>query len=117
SNGAQNTFKTVSLETLVDSPLYAGRYVSRLDLDPGAQVPVHLDVFADRAQFLEVKPEQLAAYRALVQQAYKLFGSHHYAHYDFLYSLSDQVQQSGLEHHQSSENGTDPDAFTSWDKT
>lgn len=117
SNGAQNTFKTVPLETLVDSPLYAGRYVSRLDLDPGAAVPVHLDLFADRAQFLEIKPEQLAAYRSLVQQAYKLFGSHHYAHYDFLFSLSDQIQESGLEHHQSSENGSDPETFTSWDKT
>ena len=117
TSGPRSTFKTVPLETLVDSPLYAGRYASRLDLDPGAPVPVHLDLFADRAQFLEVKPEQLAAYRSLVQQAYKLFGSHHYAHYDFLYSLSDQVQESGLEHHQSSEDGTDPDAFTSWDKT
>ena len=117
TTGVQSTFKTVPLETLVDSPLYAGRYTARLDLDPGASVPVHLDLFADRAQFLEVKPEQLAAYRSLVQQAYKLFGSHHYAHYDFLYSLSDQIQQSGLEHHQSSENGTDPDSFTAWDKT
>ena len=117
TTGVQSTFETVPLETLVDSPLYAGRYTARLDLDPGASIPVHLDLFADRAQFLEVKPEQLAAYRSLVQQAYKLFGSHHYAHYDFLYSLSDQIQQSGLEHHQSSENGTDPDAFTSWDKT
>jgi len=117
SNGAQSTFKTVPLETLVDSPLYAGRYASRLDLDPGAAAPVHLDLFADRAQLLEVKPEQLAAYRSLVQQAYKLFGSHHFAHYDFLYSLSDQIQESGLEHHQSSENGTEPESFTSWDKT
>jgi predicted metalloprotease with PDZ domain len=52
-----------------------------------------------------------------VQQAYKLFGSHHYSHYDFLYSLSDQIQQTGLEHHQSSEDGTDPEGFTEWDKT
>ena len=64
-----------------------------------------------------MKPEQLEAHRALVQQAYKLFGSHHYAHYDFLYSLSDQIQQNGLEHHQSSEDGSDPESFTEWDKT
>src|SRR6202451_261224 len=64
-----------------------------------------------------MKTEQIEAYRALVQQAYVLFGSHHYSHYDFLYSLSDQIQQPGLEHHQSSENGTDPEAFTEWDKT
>jgi len=117
SDGARTEFKPVSLETLIDSPLDAGRYSSRLDLDPGSAVPVHLDLFADRPEFLAVKPEQLEAYRALVQQAYRLFGSHHYNHYDFLYTLSDQIQQNGLEHHQSSENGSDPQTFTEWDKT
>jgi predicted metalloprotease with PDZ domain len=117
AGGAGTEFRRVSLETFIDSPVYAGRYAARLDLDPGSAVPVHLDLFADRSELLAVKPEQLAAYRSLVQQAYKLFGSHHYAHYDFLYSLSDQIQQNGLEHQQSSENGTDPDSFTDWDKT
>jgi predicted metalloprotease with PDZ domain len=116
SGGAETSFKRVSLETLIDSPLYAGRYSQRLDLDPNAAAAVYIDLFADRAEFLSVKPEQLAAYRALVQQAYKLFASHHYAHYDFLYSLSDQVEQNGLEHHQSSEDGTAPESFTDWDK-
>jgi predicted metalloprotease with PDZ domain len=80
-------------------------------------VPVHLNLFADRQALLAVKPEQVSAYRALVQQAYKLFSSHHYGHYDFLYSLSDQIQQIGLEHHQSSEDGSDPESFTKWDQT
>jgi predicted metalloprotease with PDZ domain len=115
--GTPSAFKRVSLETLVDSPVYAGRYAARLDLDPGGPAPVHLNLFADRPQLLAVKPEQLEAHRALVQQAYKLFGSHHYAHYDFLYSLSDQIQHNGLEHHQSSEDGSDPESFTEWDKT
>jgi len=117
TSGARTSFKRTSLETLVDSPVYAGRYTARFDLDPGGPAPVHLDLFADRPQLLAVKPEQLAAHRALVQQAYKLFGSHHYAHYDFLYSLSDQLQHNGLEHHQSSEDGSDPASFTEWDKT
>jgi len=117
TDGARTEFKPVSLETLIDSPLDAGRYSSRLDLDPGSAVPVHLDLFADRPELLAVKPEQLEAHRALVQQAYRLFGSHHYNHYDFLYTLSDQIQQNGLEHHQSSENGSDPQTFTEWDKT
>lgn len=117
TSGVRAMFKRVSLETLIDSPVYAGRYAARLDLDPGGRAPVHLNLFADRPEFLAVKPEQLQAYRALVQQAYKLFGSHHFAHYDFLYSLSDQIQQIGLEHHQSSENGADPESFTDWDKT
>ena len=117
SAGSQTTFKRTNLYSLVDSPVYAGRYVARLDLDPGGLAPVHLNLLADRPESLIVKPEQLAAHRALIQQAYKLFGSHHYAHYDFLYSLSDEVQQKGLEHHQSSEDGTSPDLFTDWDRT
>lgn len=116
-NGTRTTFKRVNLATFVDSPVYAGRYAKRLDLDPGNSVAVHLNLFADRPELLAVKPESLEAYRALVQQAYRLFGSHHYAHYDFLYSLSDQIQQLGLEHHQSSEDGSDPQSFTEWDKT
>jgi predicted metalloprotease with PDZ domain len=115
SGGATTTFKRVMLNTLIDSPVYAGRYSARFDLDASGPAPVHLDVFADRPELLAAKPEYIQAYRALVQQAYKLFGSHHYAHYDFLYSLSDQVEQNGLEHHQSSEDGSDPDSFTDWD--
>jgi len=117
TTGARTIFKRVDLETLIDSPVYAGRYAEQLDLDPGSSVPVHMDLFADRPALLAVKPEQLQAYRSLVQQAYKLYGSPHYLHYDFLYSLSDQIQQIGLEHHQSSEDGTDPESFTKWDKT
>ena len=109
-------FKRTSVETLVDSPVYAGRYASRIDLDPGSAVPVHMDLFADRPGLLAIKPEQIDQYRALVKQAYKLYGSHHYAHYDFLYSLSDRVEMLGLEHHQSSENGMMPTEFTDWDK-
>jgi predicted metalloprotease with PDZ domain len=116
SEHASTAFKRTTVETLIDSPVYSGRYASRLDLDPGAAVPVHMDLFADRPELLAVKPEHLEAYRNLVRQAYRLYGSHHYNHYDFLYSLSDQVQQNGLEHHQSSEDGTDPDSFTKWDK-
>jgi predicted metalloprotease with PDZ domain len=117
SSGGKTQFKQTSLETLVDSPVYAGRYAARLDLDPNGSVPVHLNLFADRPELLAMTPEQLEAHRNLVRQAYKLYGSHHYSHYDFLYSLSDQVQQNGLEHHQSSEDGSDPDALTEWAKT
>ncbi|MGH6877951.1 MAG: M61 family metallopeptidase, partial [Rhizomicrobium sp.] len=117
ASGATTAFRRVPLNTLIDSPVYAGRYTARFDLDPGGPAPVHLDLFADRPELLEAKPAYIQAYRRLVQQAYKLFGSHHYTHYDFLYSLSDQVEQNGLEHHQSSEDGSDPDAFTDWDHT
>ncbi|MCK9195238.1 MAG: hypothetical protein M0P19_15340, partial [Nevskia sp.] len=55
--GDSVTFKPVSLETLVDSPLFAGRYFKQLDLAPGAKVPVRLNLVADDPHSLEVKPE------------------------------------------------------------
>ena len=109
-------FRQTTFETFVDSPLIAGRYYRQVDLDPGGPAPVRLDVIADRPDELEMTPEQIAPHRELVRQAYRLFGSHHYDHYDFLLSLSDKMGGNGLEHHQSSEDGTSPKYFTDWDK-
>jgi predicted metalloprotease with PDZ domain len=116
-NGASVTFKPVPLNVLIDSPLFAGRYFSRIDLDPQGKAPVHLDVVADRPEDLAIKPEDLQAHRNLVQQAYRNFGSHHYDHYDFLLSLSDEMGGIGLEHHRSSEDGTGRSYFTDLTKS
>jgi len=116
SAGVAN-FKPVPFNTLVDSPMFAGKYFSRVDLDPGAKAPVHMDIVADDPDDLAISPAQLQAHRNLVSQAYKAFGSHHYDHYDFLLSLSDRMSGIGLEHHRSSEDGTMPSYFTDWDKT
>lgn len=110
-------FKPVSLDTLVDSPIFAGRYFRQIDLDPGAAVPVRLNIVADRPGQLEATPEQIAVHRTLVKQAYRLFGSYHFDHYDFLLALSDKMSGIGLEHHRSSENGVAPTYFTEWDKS
>jgi predicted metalloprotease with PDZ domain len=114
--GDEVRFKPTDLETVIDSPLFAGRYFKRIDLAPGAKVPVMLNVVADNPEALEAKPEQIAAHRAMVQQAARLFGSHHYDHYDFLFALSDEFGGIGREHHQSSENGVKPGYFTEWNK-
>ena len=92
--------------------MLAGRYFSRIDLAPGAAVPVHMDVVADRPQDLAIKPEDLQAHRNLVQQAARTFGSHHYDHYDFLFSVSDEMGGIGLEHQRSTEVGAGEDYFT-----
>ncbi|GAA0249421.1 M61 family metallopeptidase [Rhodanobacter caeni] len=109
-------FKPISYDNLVDSPIYAGKYFKRVDLDPGAKVPVHLNIVADAPKYLEITPEQLKVHRNLVQQMYKLYGARHYDHYDFLFSLSDKMSGNGLEHHRSSENGVGTGYFTDWDK-
>ncbi|MES2128516.1 MAG: peptidase M61 [Pseudomonadota bacterium] len=116
-NGNDVAFKPLDLETLIDSPLFAGRHFKRYDLAPGAKVPVMLNVVADNAENLEAKPEQLVQHRTLVTQAAKLFQSHHYSHYDFLLAISDDFGTIGREHHQSSENGVKAGYFTDWTKS
>ncbi|HEX4159613.1 MAG TPA: hypothetical protein VHY79_14175 [Rhizomicrobium sp.] len=117
SSSGTTTFKPVPFNTLVDSPVFAGRYFERVDLDPGGPAPVHMDIVADRPDELVVSPRELQAHRNLVQQAYRAFGSHHYDHYDFLLGLSKVMSGIGLEHHRSSEDGTNAMYFKEWDKT
>jgi predicted metalloprotease with PDZ domain len=113
-NGTQVQFKDTPLNTLVDSPLYAGVNFKREDLSTGPDNSVFLDVFADSPKDLAITPEELKLHRNLVQQAQSLFDSHHYHHYDFLFSLSDTLGGMGLEHHQSSEDSTKANYFTDW---
>jgi predicted metalloprotease with PDZ domain len=114
--GDTTRFAETDLETLVDSPLFAGRHYRVIDLDPGAPRPVRLNLFADRPDQLAASPEQIAPHRNLVQQAYRVFGSQHYDHYDFLLALTDRMGGIGLEHHRSSENGVDGIYFTDWSR-
>ncbi len=115
-NGTRTDFKPVDADTLVDSPVFAGKYRKRFDLDPDAartgRPPVFLSVVADSPEELDVKPEQLAAHRSLVEQADKVFGARHYPRYEFLLGVSDQLGGIGLEHHGSSENSARPGHFT-----
>jgi predicted metalloprotease with PDZ domain len=112
--GSQVQFKETALNMLIDSPLYAGIYFKRVDLSTGPDNPVYLDVFADKPADLEISPEELQYHKNLVIQAQKLFNSHHYGHYDFLFSVSDVIGGEGLEHHQSSEDGSRANYFTDW---
>jgi predicted metalloprotease with PDZ domain len=113
--GGVARFRPVDLETLVDSPLFAGRHYRLVDLDPGAQIPVRLHMFADVPGELEAKPDQVAKHRSLVAQADKLFGARHFDRYEFLLAISDRLGSIGLEHHRSSENQVDTGYFTAWD--
>jgi predicted metalloprotease with PDZ domain len=62
--GNSLSFKHVSLEMLVDSPVFAGRYFRTIQLDPY----VRLDIVADMPAWYEnIRPEQIAAHRKLVQ--------------------------------------------------
>jgi predicted metalloprotease with PDZ domain len=114
-DGQWTHFKSTTFETFADSPLIAGKHFKQIDLDPGAARPVRFNVIADSPDELEMTPQQIEAHRNLVRQADRNFGSRHYDHYDFLHSLSDKMGGTGLEHHQSSENGTSFKYFTDWE--
>jgi predicted metalloprotease with PDZ domain len=109
------SYQTTTLETLADSPLFAGKHFKRIDLGRTGDAPVYLNVFADEPESLEISEQQLDIHKAIVTQAEKLFRSHHFDHYEFLFGLTDKLGGIGLEHHQSSENTMSPDYFTGWD--
>ena len=54
--GAVTSFKPVPFNTLINSPLFAGKFFERVDLDPGAKAQVHMDIVADRAEDLAIAP-------------------------------------------------------------
>ena len=108
-SGNQINFATVSLTTLVDSPVITGEFLKVVPLaqDP----PTEMDIAADSAAALDPPAEVWDHYKNLVAQAQKLFGAHHYRDYHFLYTLSDHVAHFGLEHHESDDSRVDERAL------
>ena len=111
-SGSTYRYQPTSYEILMDSPVLAGRYYRAYPLSQR----VTLDTFADTPAELVASPEQIDAHRRLVDQAVKLFGAQHYDNYHFLFSISDQIAGSGLEHHRSSEDGVKLGYFAKWDE-
>jgi predicted metalloprotease with PDZ domain len=108
-NGNEIKFATVSLTTLVDSPVITGAFLKVVPLaqDP----PTEMDIAADSAAALDAPQEVWDHYKNLVDQTQKLFGAHHYRDYHFLYTLSDHVAHFGLEHHESDDSRVDERAL------
>jgi len=112
SSGNRIAYRPVSYETLVDSPMFAGRHYRKVVLAPD----VNLNIFADRPEDLAATPEQIAAHRKLVEQTLKLYGADHYDEYEFLLALTEQLGGIGLEHLRSSENSHPRNHFTGWNE-
>ena len=103
-SGPNVEFYPVSLTTLVDSPLIAGAHYRQIELTKPGETPAHvMDMVAESDADLAMTPETLAAYRNLVAETGSLFGARHYRQYHFLYTLSDQVGEHGVEHHESND--------------
>lgn len=106
-------FRTTDLTTLVDSPVVLGQFMHQVDLGTPGGVPHRMNLFADRAEPLQVGDVTISHYKSLVQEVGALFGTRHYTHYDFLISLLEDGSADGYEHHQSTEIRLPQDAFTS----
>ncbi|HEY2471898.1 MAG TPA: M61 family peptidase [Terracidiphilus sp.] len=103
-NGNEVTFKPISLELLVDSPVDAGQYYRNIDITPAGE-PIHheLDLVADSEDALNINAKDKQGMTNLVAESGKLFGARHYRDYHFLLALSDHVAHFGLEHHESND--------------
>jgi predicted metalloprotease with PDZ domain len=110
-------FAPVTLERLVDSPVFAGRYSGALDLAPGDAVAVRANLFAEAQADIVPTAPQLALLRTLVRETYAALGKPHFERYDFLLALSEQLGSIGLEHHRSTEITVPPGYFRNWDES
>jgi len=106
--GSAIAFQTVSLTTLVDSPLNASRFFKAVPLGGEHE----LDIAADSAAALAFPPEFLTGMQHLVSEGPALYGNKHYRNYHFLLTLSDTVEPNGIEHHESSDNRADEKYLT-----
>src|SRR5271156_2440587 len=103
-SGNQVSFKPISLDLLVDSPVITGEYYRAIDLTPPGE-PIHheIDMVADSEAALDMSPDIQKGMTNLVAESGKLFGARHYRDYHFLFTLSDHVAHFGLEHHESND--------------
>lgn len=117
TDGATTRFAETDLETLVDSPMFAGMHSRIVELDRSGRSRVSLNIFAERPDQLAITDTQIRLHRNLVTQADRLFGARHFDHYDLLLALGDRLGGIGLEHHRSSENKVTGGYFTDWDNS
>jgi predicted metalloprotease with PDZ domain len=103
-SGNQVSFKPISLDMLVDSPVITGEYYRAIDITPKGE-PIHheIDMVADSEAALNMSPKNQKQMINLVAETGRLFGTRHYRDYQFLLTLSDHVAHSGLEHHESND--------------
>ena len=106
------SFKTLSLEQLIDSPVLAGRWFREIPLAPEVSPKHYLDLAGDGPEDIALSQEHIDEFSKLVRETGALYKSRHYTSYHFLVTLSDQVAHFGLEHHQSSDDRVGDKTFT-----
>ncbi|RDS86163.1 M61 family metallopeptidase [Dyella psychrodurans] len=109
-------FQPVTLEQLIDAPVYAGRFTRRILLNEDNAKPIALDLLADAKEDLAITQPEVERMKALIAQSLKTFGTAPYRHYDAIVTLSDVLSPDGggggVEHLEEGENNLPAAYFT-----
>ena len=104
--GGTTHYAATTVEQLEDSPVFTGLYFREFALAPEVAPKHYIDVVADEPEDAQLRPSLLIELNNLVREAGAAYNSRHYNVYHFLLNLSDHTPGDGLEHGQSSDNGT-----------
>jgi predicted metalloprotease with PDZ domain len=99
------TFKTVTLNDLVDNPLIAGEHLRTIPLDVGNNPPAFMHLVSESPTAVRLGANVVDLYSRMVREAGALFGACHYPEFHFLVTCSDDFGYHGLEHLACSING------------
>lgn len=113
--GGRTRFAPVSLETLLDAPVYAARYARQMSLSTQGQTTVSLGLLTRRPEDLAVIPVRIDELSRMVEQAGLAFGAAPFRHYTFLARMEDGGSAGGTEHRRSSEISLPSDYFSGWE--
>jgi len=108
-------FAPVSLDSLLDAPVYAARYARQLALSTLGPATVSVDLIARRPDDLVVAPQRIDALRRMVKQAGVVFGAAPFERYTFLARMEDDGSAGGTEHRRSSEISLPSTYFSDWE--
>ncbi len=112
SRGSSIAFAPTTLETLLDSPVFAARHLNRIPLAAGGTVTLNL--MARRAEDLAIPPDRIEALRRMIAQTMAVFGPPPFNRYEFLARMSDDGSVGGGEHRRSSEISLPSRYFHDW---
>jgi predicted metalloprotease with PDZ domain len=104
NRGATTQFRTVSLETLIDSPVLCGEHLKEVPLGGPEGRPHFLVLACEGDKGLELSAPLKKHFERLVVEGGALFKTYPYRSYRFLVVMSDNISPEGIEHRESSEN-------------
>ncbi|MFB3788546.1 MAG: PDZ domain-containing protein [bacterium] len=104
ADGGEIQLETPNLETLIDSPVIAGRFSRAYDITPPGGTPHVLHLVSGSERAVQLEEAAVDSFRNLAAEAMALFGTAHDYPYHFLVLLSDSLPFTGLEHLRSSLN-------------